>query len=344
MPLPESSLSIICTSIFNFVRTGVNAAANNISVTMGAPAEIADDDSQHRINLFFYRFEPSGFHSSAHPNDPWRIRLFCLISAFGILEDGVLAGENDLRMLGEVMRIFRETPVLNAVTVAAEEVRLQAVFSPATEEQINQIWSTQGDATYRPSVVYEMALASIMPSTLRVESSLVGAIGKQVRAGQARRFAPFQGIVQGPPVRLTEVDIGNPQWAPELCWVYQGDCAHSLSFDVTSPEFAAFTPQIWLAGDSGSSVNLVWEIWDSAGWRSTGASIAATPFNATIDPDNVPTANPPFPMAVVNPVTIPPGEHAAQGLLYATRTVILVVGQPPIEVRSNPLLLSMYRP
>lgn len=344
MPLPESSLSITCTAIFNFVRTGVNAAANNISVTLGAPAEIATDDSQHRINLFFYRFEPSGFHSSVHPNDPWRIRLFCLISAFGIDEGTVPAGENDLRMLGEVLRLFRETPVLSAVTVATEEVRLQAVFSPATEEQINQIWSTQGDATYRPSVVYEMALAPIMPSTLRVEPALVGAIGKQVRASQTGRFASFQGIVQSPPVRLMEVDISNPQWAPALCWVYQGDCAHSLSFDVDSPEFASFTPRIWLAGDSGSPVNLVWEIWDSGGWRSAGAPVAATPFNTTIDPDNVPAATPPFPIAVGNPVTIPAGERAAQGLLYAIRTVTVVSGQPPIDVRSNPLLLSLYRP
>ena len=148
MPLPESSLSIICTSIFNFVRTGVNAAANNISVTLGAPGTLTENGNEHRINLFFYRFEPSGFHSSVHPNDPWRIRLFCLISAFGIDEGNVPAGENDLRMLGEVIRIFRETPVLSAVTVATEEVRLQAVFRDRKSTRLN---SSHTDISRMPS-------------------------------------------------------------------------------------------------------------------------------------------------------------------------------------------------
>ncbi len=338
MVLPVSSISIVCTAIHGFVRTGLNAAGNNINVSMGAPADVSEDD-EHRLNLFFYRFEPGGFEAASHPNDPWRVRIFCLITAFGTDEEGILAGENELRMLGEVMRIFRERPVMDVVTVGSEQVRLQAVFSPATDEQINQIWSTQGDTSYRPSVAYEMALAPIMPSTLRVPPSRVGAIGQQARADEAGRYASFSGVVQGPPVKGVEVDIRNPQWAPQLCWIHNGDCAYSLSFD----EAVAFTTQIWLAGDTADSVNLVWEIWDSAGWRVTGAPVPVTPFSTGIDPDSVPTGSPGFPLAVVNPVTIPVGETAAQGLLYATRQVTLIPGEPAIEVRSNPLLLSIYR-
>jgi len=43
------------------------------------------------------------------------------------------------------------------------------------------------------------------------------------------------------------------------------------------------------------------------------------------------------------PVAIPGGENAAQGLLYATRSVVMIEGQPAIEIRSNPLLISLYR-
>jgi len=346
MPLPQSSISVVCNAVYEFVRTGVGAAANGITVTMGAPARVADDNDSppHRINLFFYRFEPSGFESAAHPNDPWRIRLYCLISAFGIDEGAVQAGENDLRMLGEIIRIFRERPVLDAVAVGSEQVRLQAVFSPISDEQINQVWSTQGDAIYRPSVIYEMALAPVIPSVLRVAPNLVGAVGQQARAAQTARYGSFNGVVQGPPVGVTEIDISNPHWAPTMCWIYQDACAHSLSFDVTSAEFAAFTPQIWLAGDSDGSVNLVWEVWDSAtGWRSAGVPVAATPFNSMIDPDDIPVTAPPFPLTVTNPVVIPGGANAAQGVLYTTRTVN-IPGKSAVEVRSNPLLLSLYRP
>ena len=99
----------------------------------------------------------------------------------------------------------------------------------------------------------------------------LGAVGQQARAAQTARYDSFNGVVQGPPVGVTEIDISNPHWAPAMCWVYQDACVHSLSFDVAGAEFLAFTPQIWLAGDSGDSVNLVWEVWDSAaGWRSAG--------------------------------------------------------------------------
>ena len=344
MALPESSLSIICSSIAQFVRNGVNAAANNITVSIGAPAEMPESDEDHKLNLFFYRFEPGGFDSDAHPNDPWRIRLFCMISAFAVDDDGVPAGENDLRILGEVLRVFRETPVLGTVGVNGEQVRLQVVFSPATDEQINQIWSTQGDTTYRPSVIYEMALAPIMPSRLRVEPPLVGAFGNQARAVSAGRFAAFSGTVSQPRVPSSVVAIEDPQWAPALCWIHRGECAHTLSVDVESPEFAAFTPQVWLAGDPSASVDLVWEIWDTGGWRAAGAPVAATPFGTTIDPEEVPAVVAgTFPLDVDLPVTIPAGENAAQGFLYARRTVTPVPGGPTVTVRSNPLLISLYR-
>jgi hypothetical protein len=294
--------------------------------------------------LFFYRIEPGGFDADAHPNDPWRVRMFCLITAFGILEDGVTAGENELRLLGEVLRIFHETPVLGAVTVNGQQVRLQVVFSPATDEQINQVWSTQGDTTYRPSVIYEMALAPIMPSTLRVEPAVVGAIGSQALTGRSGRFAAFSGTALAPRVPFQAVDIDDLRWAPAMCWLYLGECAHTLSFDVDSAEFGAFTPRIWLAGDPTQSVDLIWEIWDSSGWRPVGVPLAAAPFSTIIDPANIPAAVPgTFPLDLTLPVNIPAGENAAQGLLHATRSVTLVSGQPPVAVRSNPLLISLYR-
>ena len=217
MPLPQSSLSIICASISEFVRTGVQAAANNIAVSIGAPAEMPESNDQHRLNLFFYRFEPYGFDADIRPDQIWRLRLFCMITSFGIAEDDIPAGENDLRMLGEVIRIFHQQPVLAAVAVNGEQVRLQVVLSPITDEQINQVWSTQGDTTYRPSVIYEMALAPVIPSELYIEPPLVGMLGNQAFPDMAQRYAQFSGASLGPKVPYRLVDIGNPQWSPEIC-------------------------------------------------------------------------------------------------------------------------------
>lgn len=345
MALPESSLSIICTSISEFVRTGIGAAANNIAVSIAAPGEIPEANDQHRLNLFFYRFEPYGFDADVRPDEVWRLRLFCMITSFGIDEDDIPAGENDLRVLGEIIRIFREQPVLAAVAVNGEQVRLQVLFSTVTDEQINQVWSTQGDTTYRPSVIYEMALAPVVPSELYTEPPLVGTLGNQAFSSMAQRYAPFSGTPQGPRVAYRHVDISNPQWAPEICWIYEDECAYSLSFDVESDEFGDLTPAVWVAGDTGDSVDLVWEVWDTLeGWRSAGTPQTTTPFSTSIDPDNVPAPVPStFPQSVTLAVSIPTGESAAQGLLYARRSVTLIEGQAPFEVRSNPLLISLHR-
>ena len=219
------------------------------------------------------------------------------------------------------------------------------MLSPITDEQINQVWSTQGDTTYRPSVIYEMALAPVIPSELYIEPPLVGMLGNQAFPDMAQRYAQFSGASLGPKVPYRLVDIGNPQWSPEICWIYQSECAYSLSFDVESSEFDDFTPSLWLAGDTTDTVELVWEIWDTVdGWRGTGAPVTATPFTTSIDPDNVPAPIPStFPLTFALAVSIPTDEHAAQGLLYARRNVTLIEGQAPIEIRSNPLLISLYR-
>lgn len=343
MALPESSLSIICASVRDFIRLGIDAVGNNINVLIGAPAEI-EDDGEHRVSMFFYRFEPGGFQANVHPQEPWRIRLFCMVTAFGIEDDGVPAGENDLRILGQIVRVFRETPVLSAVDVNGESIRLQVIFSPATDEQINQVWSTQGDVTYRPSVIYEMTLAVIMPSELQVEPSLVARIGSQARGSMAARYEAFDGVAKGPLVSAVSINTDNPYWQPVISWIYDNECAHTLSFDINSDAFDDFTAQIWVAGDSTEEIQLQWEIWQSdTGWQQTGAPINVNPFNPFIDPDNIPAADDTFPFEPGQPISIADGQTAAQGMLYAVRNVVVIEGQAAVQIRSNPILLNLYR-
>jgi hypothetical protein len=348
MALPETPLSHICSQVRSYVQgvNGLNAAANNISVSTGAPADMGDADDQHRVNLFFYRFEPYGFDADIRPDQVWRVRLFCLVTVRGIDENDVPAGENDLRLLGELLRIFRRQPVFDAGDFGDEHIELQVVFSPVSDEQINQIWSTQGETTYRPSIIYEMALAPVIPAQRYVQPPAVGMLGNQAYPGMEYRHAGFSGDVQGPLVPYHLVDVDDSAWAPRICWLYDASCVFTLSFDVNGAAFAAFTPQIWVAGDTGDTVDLVWETWDSGdGWRSAGAPQTVTPFSEAIDPDHIPAPVPAaFPQIVTNmPVAVPGGRDAAQGLLYATRSVVRMPGEAPARVRSNPLLINLYR-
>lgn len=350
MALPETPLSHVCEQLSAYLRgsDGLSAASNSIVISTGAPANIPDDHDNHRVNLFFYRFEPSAFDADVRPDQVWRLRVYCLITVIGIDEDGRLAGENELRLLGELLRLLRRRPVFDAGVVAGEQVQLQLLFNAIGEEQINQLWSTQGDTHYHPSLGYEMAVIPVVPAEAYVEPPLVGGLGSQAFSSQQQRFAAFSGRVQGPAVPFRQVDIDNPAWAAELCWVRGGQCALTLSLDVDSSEFAGFVPSVWVAGDPTDGVELLWEVWDAgAGWRRSGDPQTVTPFTTAIDPEHVPTAiTSVFPIELSLPLTLPSGAFAIQLMLYARRRPVLVPGpgqsQPPL-VRSNPLLISLYR-
>jgi len=335
MALPVSSLSQVCRSIADFVSQGLEASQNKIDISLGSPAEVAKNQSQHRVNLFFYRFDPSGFGPAADPGEPWRLRLHCLITAFGIQEQKISAGENELRLLGEVLRIFHQKPILDLIEVDGEQVRTQVVFEPLTTDEINHLWSTQGDIGYRPSVAYEMSLVPVVPEERAVGAPLAGALGFEVRSDMAARQQPFNGATAPPPVTAATVDTDAPGWAPRICFVVDGVCAQSLAFAVGSQALADFDPQVWIAGEDGADVTLAWEVWDSAsGWQPHTPTTAATASGPVLDPAAAASAD-------TATVDLPFDDHAGQAVLHASRTWTRP-DDSEVEVRSNPLLVTLY--
>lgn len=337
MALPEPSLWKVCESIATFVSEGLEASQNNIQVSLGSPAQVAPGatDSKHRVNLFFYRFEPSGFGPAADPGEPWRLRLYCLITAFGI-QEGISPGKNDLRLIGEVLRIFHETPILDLVEADGERVRTEVVFHPMSTDEINHLWSTQGEVGYRPSVAYEMALVPVVPRTRAVKPPVAGALGLEVRSDVAARHEPFGGTAAPPPAPATRIDTRVAGWAPRICFVAGGACAESVAFAVGSPELDAFAPpDVWIAGAEGAPVTLIWEVWtQDAGWRPHETTTDATATGPELDPAAAGDA-------VTTSVQLPFDDHAGQAVLHAARTWTRPDGSE-VEVRSNPLLVTLY--
>jgi len=340
MTLPHSSLSQVCRKIAGFVSEGLNASANSIQVIIGPPAIAAPGttDSTHRVNLFFYRIEPSGFFPGDTPGDPWWVRLHCMVTGFGIEEDQISAGENDLRLLGEVMRLFHEHPVLPAFTVGEEIFRLQLVFLPLGADDINHIWSTQGDVNYRPSIAYEMTLVPVLPEKRRVEPPLIGRIGYEVHAEHAARTALFGGKTNTPPVLRATVNNSYPGWEPIISFVANGICAHSFAFALGSAELDSFQPRVWVAGEPGAPVNLVWQYWtSSAGWQDVAEATETTATTLTLDPKSAATAQTvevALPQALI--------DAGGQAVLHAQRIWVRASDRVSVVVRSNPLLVTVF--
>jgi hypothetical protein len=339
MALPTSSLSQVCREIANVVSVGLNASANSIQVMIGSPADAvpSQSDQLHRINLFFYTIEPTGFFPGTLPGEPWWIRLRCLVTGFGIAEDQISAGENDLRLLGEVIRLFHEKPVLEKFTVDGETFRLQTIFQPLSPDDLNHIWSTQGDVSYRPSVVYEMALAPVVPLKKTLGGPLVGAIGSEIRADRQARNDKFGGSVAAPVVPLTTVDSSREDWSPVICLVVDDHCAQSLSFASGSQALADFTAAVWIAGELNAPVLLVWEKWTSSqGWKRQSTTKDALATDTAIDPAAVT-------LAVTTDFALPfAANEAGQAVLFAERIYNRAVDQQPITVRSNPVMVSVF--
>lgn len=340
MALPGSSLATACRAIVDFVGSQISEGQNPVRLLIGSPAAGAPQSGEddHRVNFFFYRVEPSGDVGSLSPDQPWLVRVHCLVTAFAVAEDTTSAGENDLRLLGSILRVFHEHPILPPVAVENETVRPRVIFQALSLDELNHIWSTQGDVHLRPSACYEIALLPVVPEQIGIGGPLVGALGLEARADGAARAAGFTGAPAAPPVLRHEVDTAIDDWRPRICLVDGGLCAETLSFEVGSPQLAAFVPEAWVAGrvGAGNQVTLRWETWDAAqGWLPHGVETPADPSTDFIDPDAAAAAQ-------TVQLTLPFDDQPGQLLLYAVRSFIPAGGTAPRELRSNPILVSLF--
>jgi len=154
---------------------------------------------------------------------------------------------------------------------------------------------------------------------------------------------------------LISVDTEDENWAPHICFVSnqngQDICSYSLSFEAKSRALKGFKPRIWVAGQPGEKVYLYWELWLNAkqGWHDyvnkKGARLKRNVkiSGQTINPEDVAVQPPGTFGKTLVPRTLKRKSSSSQGVLYAVRTYKRASDGATIEVRSNPLLLIVYR-
>lgn len=338
MPLPLSTLSRVSRAIADFLSNGLDTAGKSIRLSIGNPASAVpkDTDIEHRVNLFFYRIEPSEFEADLQTNDPWRLRLHCLLTAFGVTESKISPGENDLRLLGEIIRLFHETPVMDPLDIDGHTVRLQVVLLPLSMDEINHLWATQGDAVYRLSVAYELALVPVAPKQAKIEGPRVAGIEYHAQNNLYQYRIPAISRQLTLPVFKKRIDTQSPNWTPHICFVYELSCAYTLSFETGSPLLTNFSPMVWVAGSLGADLTLVWEVWHAeSGWAQTELTASVKASTDTIDPDLAATAE-------LAAFELPFKNEPGQAMLYAIREYQRATDGYNVTVRSNPLLVTLY--
>ena len=292
-------------------------------ILIGNPATAAElisgQGGKQFLNLFFYRVELSGHPADATSDDPTYVRVECLITAFGNDEgaaaERVTAGENDLRLIGSVVACLHEAPVLalsnpdNGASVA-----LQVVPTPLGVETINNLWATQVNTSYRPSVTYELSIAPMPFETKVARAQLVGEVVLDVQAHAGDRPLPSE--------------VPSPDWIPELRFA-AGDGLHQvLSFDVSERPPAL---SVVVAGRVGAAVKLRWRMWTAAhGWR------VESEHDAIIESATLPGAP-------ARELPLPAAGSAPQQLtLAAVYQWQHHTNSPAVEVTSNLLLVSVH--
>lgn len=370
MPLPTSSLAKICNEIREHIESYAPQLPDewNVTVTIGAPgANLAANNSSNTLNLFFYRFEPFGFAADALPGEVQWVKVFCVITAFGVDEDtdndnvvDFSAGFNELRMLSQVMRMFQEQPIMLIEGDDSGELwHTQFIPRPLADEQINQIWSTQGDTIYRPSIVYEIALAPIEPEEAAQQTARVSSVGTHASSDMSNRHLSWPAgreTLFFPPSSIT-VDISNPQWAPAIAMVTGATDdrqAHlTLKLDVNANgNVAVPNIDIWIAGDTSKNVSVIGQLLQNGLWQDIDAQNNLNADVETLDMVALPNATG-FTLQQSGWTNFDQGETSWQLQLFAERYIVFdpqtgqwndtTVENAEVRIRSNPLLITVAR-
>lgn len=341
--LPVNAISLAARELRKYLSSELGVLETNIII--GNPkegVEAADNKANEQyLNLFFYRIENGAYPADAMAESPYYVRLHCMITALGNTEtsDGstISAGENDLRLIGGVMQLLHQKPHVSINNTDGDEIaQLQVINIPLTLDDINNIWSTQGDVAYRLSVGYEMALAPLLLTPAHETSPRVGSIGAAVEQGMGYSQLPDEGFSvyqQSQGVKAIQVNDQYPEWSPHICFVANdGAMAYSLAFDNASIPAQLGVIGIGLAG---TTVELAWQIWDKVnGWQEVAPSGENLDIHtAAVDPATLD-------MGMVQNVTQPLSDNG-QAMLYARRSWTRPDGSS-VTLRSNPLLVTVY--
>lgn len=337
--LAVTSLSVTANALRDFLTSQISDLDG---VLIGHPKEASDaigSEGKQYLNLFFYQVEHGAYPADGDARDPFYLRVNCLVSPFGSKETGppetsISAGENDLRLIGEVLRLFHAEPQLE-ISDGDERGLLQLYLLPLSLSDINHVWSTQGDVPYRLSVAYQLSLVPVPLAQARQRGPRVSAVGLAVRSDPQLPAMPAAGFgiaPYRPTLPRLEVAVAQPDWAPKIAFLdNEGRLLHSLAL-----EAAALPPSVNVvaAGEPGAALELVWESWLKEGeprtWQATGAPFPTAAGRAAIGPDDADLAA----LAVAVPL---PAIGAGQLLLHARRTWSRPDGVT-VTLHSNPLL------
>ncbi len=278
--LPIGSLSEAAYGLRQMLLSNIADFGADISrIRIGHPGtniKELEGENDSGLNLFFYHVSYDGYPADGTSDNPFFVRLYCLITAVGQeVKKGnpentsgrdISKGENELRLIGEVMRVFHEQPVFSLTDEDDETiVSLQIVPHSITLDNLNHIWATQGSETpYRLSAAYEMSLAPV-PYTLATRTSPLAGDPSLAIWGDMEREPgkELDGQINlQPVVEYLEIDTDEDDWMPHLALVENmGNPDTKLHYVFRVEGSIAAKLDILIAGKEGETLSFFWNVW-----------------------------------------------------------------------------------
>ena len=346
MAIPSTAISVAALQLRQLLASEIDGLQQN-QIAIDYPKHGAEqvDKTEQGLNLFFYRIERGAYAPDATQEDPFFIRLHILITALGVDQTTnhgansltISAGENDLRLIGEVIRLVHQHPTMLLKDGDTPVADAQMILHSLSLDDVNRLWSTQGDFPYRLSVPIEISLIPL-PLAERVErSKKVGVTGLDVQVkASAGRQAPFSesGMLFRPMVTMPmSVDVTKADWQPQLLFLHEGGLYYTLHFEQNQLPTEL---TVVIIGQQGEVLSLVWHAWSAtAGWNEVDAQppqsvTAEVPF---VDPDHLD--------ALLGITVVLPSTDVGQLELFAIRKWTPPGETAPRSLRSNPLLITI---
>ena len=240
MTIKPSTLSLAALALRKKIAADTDVDAANIQ--FGHPAHVNPSNDAQSVSLYFFRVHESGNSGMVDPKMPMDTIAHCLITPQGSAtgggnagEDAVSAGENDLAILGQIMRGMHEHPVFG-VKDNTDRTICTVELAPLefTVDELNKIVpAAPVNGGFRPSVAYALALLPLHPETPYESDPPVQIITLGIRADSVDPKAPlpqdvFGGLSsklgdvlspeenQRPHMRLVREDAGEAYFARVL--------------------------------------------------------------------------------------------------------------------------------
>lgn len=171
---------------------------NPVSVTIAPPDVSVTGMTGSRVNLYLYQVEENGYlknqelpgqgHPAAYGHPPLSLDLHYLVTAFGsneVLPDADLDAQ---QILGDVMRVFHDYPVVTEalhendnpadplildVSLVGEQESLKITLEPDGLDHLSSLWGALPENSFRRSVSYHCSVVQIQSQQERRSASPV---------------------------------------------------------------------------------------------------------------------------------------------------------------------------